>query len=95
MENAWKYGGGAEVSLTARDGQVAVTLRDSGPGIPEVELERVFAPFYRVENSRNRATGGTGLGLAVARSAIRSHGGDITLANRVEGGLEVTVTLPA
>ena len=69
-------------------------LDDDGPGIPETEMEKVFAPFYRVEASRNRETGGTGLGLAVARSAVRAHGGDIALANRPEGGLRITVTLP-
>jgi signal transduction histidine kinase len=54
----------------------------------------VFAPFYRLEGSRNRETGGTGLGLAVARSALRAHGGDVQLSNRPEGGLRVRVTLP-
>ncbi|MDR3437757.1 ATP-binding protein [Telmatospirillum sp.] len=94
LENGLKYGGGAEVAVDVGDSHVEVVLSDSGPGIPEAELERVFAPFYRVESSRNRATGGTGLGLAVARSAIRAHGGDIVLVNRPEGGLKVTVTLP-
>jgi signal transduction histidine kinase len=95
LENARKYGGGAEVTLTSEGGLVSVLIEDNGPGIPDIEMERVFAPFYRVESSRNRDTGGTGLGLAVARSAVRAHGGDITLANRSEGGLCVTVILPA
>lgn len=95
LENAWKYGGGvAEVTLTAAGDLVSVSVADQGPGIPVAELERVFAPFYRVETSRNRDTGGTGLGLSVARSAIRAHGGDIVLVNRPEGGLCVQVTLP-
>ena len=94
IENACKYGGGARVTLAVADDQVVVTIDDDGPGIPVAELENVFAPFYRVESSRNRETGGTGLGLAVARSAVRANGGDIALANRQGGGLTVTVTLP-
>jgi signal transduction histidine kinase len=73
---------------------VDVSIDDDGPGIPVPELERVFAPFYRLESSRNRETGGTGLGLAVARSAIRANGGDVTLINRAQGGLSALVTLP-
>ncbi len=93
--NAVKYGGTARVTLEGKGGgPVRVVIDDDGPGIPETELERVFAPFYRVEASRNRETGGTGLGLAVARSAVRAHGGDITLKNRADGGLRVTVVLP-
>lgn len=94
IENACKYGGGARVTLSIADEYAVVMIEDDGPGIPVAELENVFAPFYRVESSRNRETGGTGLGLAVARSAVRANGGDITLANRQGGGLTVTVTLP-
>jgi signal transduction histidine kinase len=95
LENARKYGGGARVRLTPADGQVTIFIDDDGPGIPSWELERVFSPFYRLETSRNRDTGGTGLGLSVARSAVRAHGGDIVLAKRDGGGLRATVTLPA
>src|SRR5262249_49951252 len=91
LDNAKAYAGDARVSLTAGDNAATVIIDDDGHGIPEAELERVFAPFYRVEGSRNRETGGTGLGLAVARSAFRAHGGDIKLANRPEGGLRVTI----
>lgn len=94
IENACKYGGGARVVMRVEEENAVVTIDDDGPGIPVAELENVFAPFYRVESSRNRETGGTGLGLAVARSAVRANGGDITLANRQGGGLTVTVTLP-
>jgi signal transduction histidine kinase len=94
LENAQAYAGDAQVTLTDEVSKVRITVDDDGPGIPEGELERVFAPFYRLERSRNRETGGTGLGLAVARSAIRAHGGDIHLANRPEGGLRATVVLP-
>jgi signal transduction histidine kinase len=57
-------------------------------------MENVFRPFYRVDHSRSRDTGGTGLGLSVARAVFRAHGGDVTLANRPEGGLRATIALP-
>ena len=94
IENAVAYGGEAEVSLTATTAEALVVIEDRGPGIPEAELERVFEPFVRLEASRSRETGGVGLGLAIARSIVRGHGGDIALANRPEGGLRVTVALP-
>lgn len=94
IENAVKYGATARCRLEAQVGQIVLTVADDGPGIPEAEFERVFAPFVRLEESRNRDTGGTGLGLAVARAAIRAHGGDVTLANRPEGGLTVTAHIP-
>ena len=95
LENAQAYAGDAHVTLSETRAGVEVTVEDEGPGIPDGELEQVFAPFYRLEHSRNRETGGTGLGLAVARSAIRAHGGDIRLANRPSGGLRAAITLPA
>ena len=69
-------------------------MRDEGPGIPGSEREKVFAPFYRLESSRSRSTGGTGLGLAVARDIARAHGGDVTLADASPRGLEATLSLP-
>jgi signal transduction histidine kinase len=95
IENAVKYGHRANVHLAGSPKQVVIAIEDCGPGIAESEFEKVFRPFYRVETSRSRETGGTGLGLTVARSVVRSHGGDITLANRAEGGLLQTVVLPA
>lgn len=94
IDNAVLYGGRAAVRV--EDGPESLTLRvqDEGPGIAEGELERVFEPFYRLEASRNRATGGTGLGLTIARNIAQSHGGDITLRNRPGGGLEAVLTLP-
>jgi signal transduction histidine kinase len=89
-----KYGQRARVELTADLDGIRVTVDDDGPGLPEEELERVFLPFYRVEQSRSRDTGGVGLGLAVARTVFRAHGGDVRLANRPEGGLRASVTLP-
>jgi signal transduction histidine kinase len=94
VENAVKYGTCARVALAKKAEELVVTIDDDGPGIPPGELDRVFDPFYRLENSRSRETGGTGLGLTVARSTIRAHGGDIRLRNRSDGGLSVVVTLP-
>ncbi len=94
VDNAIKYGGSAEVSLAARDGDAVVVVADRGPGIPEKDLEAVFRPFHRLETSRSRETGGTGLGLAIARTLARAHGGDVKLANRAGGGLVATLTLP-
>ena len=94
LDNARKYGGGGRASLSETPAGLVMVVEDDGPGIPEAEFERVFAPFVRLEGSRNRETGGTGLGLSVARAAARAHGGDITLANRPEGGLRVQLVLP-
>jgi len=93
--NALNYGGSAQVSLRPpQNGAVAILVEDEGPGIPAGELERVFEPFHRIEGSRNRETGGTGLGLPIARNILRAHGGDVQLANRAMGGVRATVTLP-
>ena len=93
--NAITYGGGARVTLEGVSGDgVRVRIEDDGPGLAADQLDRVFEPFHRVEASRNRETGGTGLGLPIARGIIRAHGGDVTLANRAGGGLVATVTLP-
>ncbi len=72
-----------------------LVISDHGPGIPSDALEQVFAPFFRLEQSRNSMTGGVGLGLTSARAVIQGHGGDIALSNRSGGGLEVHVTLPS
>ncbi|ATY33715.1 ATP-binding protein [Sphingomonas psychrotolerans] len=92
--NAVKYAGGAEVSLALIDGHAVLDVRDSGPGIPAEDLDHVFEPFFRGERSRNRDTGGVGLGLPSARAVARAHGGDVALANREGGGLIATVRLP-
>jgi len=94
IDNALSYGGNVRVDLTADADRITVTVDDDGPGIPADQLERVFVPFFRVENSRSRDTGGVGLGLAVVRSIVRGHGGDVTLSNRKDGGLTASVTLP-
>jgi signal transduction histidine kinase len=96
ISNAIAYGGSAQVRLEPPvGGWVAITVEDDGPGIPEAEIERVFEPFHRVETSRNRETGGTGLGLPIARDIVRAHGGDVVLSNRPHGGLAARITLPA
>jgi signal transduction histidine kinase len=94
IENAVKYGGGAEVRLLPAERSVAIEVADRGPGIPRDKLALVFDPFTRLETSRNRDTGGIGLGLALARAIVNDAGGDITLANREGGGLAATITLP-
>jgi signal transduction histidine kinase len=94
VDNAVKYGGAARAALVSEPGRIVVVVDDDGPGIPAEERENVFAPFYRLERSRNRDTGGVGLGLAVARTVAREHGGDVTLANIDGGGLRARLELP-
>jgi signal transduction histidine kinase len=95
IENAVAYGARARVSLEPGAGALRIVIDDDGPGIPAADFERVFAPFVRLEESRSRETGGIGLGMAIARSIVRGHGGDIELANRAEGGLRVVIRLPS
>jgi signal transduction histidine kinase len=94
IDNAVLYGGA--VTVKVEDTPQCLTLRilDEGPGIPDSELENVFEPFHRLESSRSRETGGTGLGLTIARNIAQTHGGDIVLRNRPGGGLEAVLTLP-
>lgn len=94
LENAVKYGQSAAVEVRDGDSQLEILVRDQGPGIPEAELEKVFEPFYRLEASRSRDTGGTGLGLTIAKSIAEIHGGSLALRNRPEGGLEARLVLP-
>ncbi len=102
IENAVRYAERARVSLVRSEEWLEIVVEDDGPGIPEADLERAFAAFVRLESSRNRATGGVGLGLSIARSIARSHGGDVVRANRAVGagatgtggGLRVTIRLP-
>jgi signal transduction histidine kinase len=95
VTNAVNYGDSATVRLAAASNRIVVVeVEDDGPGIPPGELDRVFEPFHRGEPSRNRETGGVGLGLPIARNIMRAHGGDVTLTNRPSGGAKATVTLP-
>ncbi len=93
IENAVRYGERARVSLRANAAVINIAIEDDGPGIPADTIERAFAPFFRLEDSRNRETGGIGLGLSIARDIVRHHGGDIVLAN-TGTGLRATITLP-
>ena len=95
IDNAIKYGGAAEVSAWRNEeGLLCMAVCDRGPGIPEDQLDQVLQPFYRLEGSRNRDTGGAGLGLAIAMQLTRAIGGSLQLSNRHGGGLAATVTLP-
>ena len=95
LENAARYGSTAHVSLRAEAKAIHITIDDNGPGMPPDKLEAAFEPFMRLEPSRNERTGGLGLGLAIARSAVQAHGGDVVLANRPQGGLRAHITLPS
>jgi signal transduction histidine kinase len=94
IENAVKYGDVADVSIAEGTDAVAIVVADHGPGIAEDRLADVFDPFTRLETSRNRDTGGIGLGLALAQAIVREAGGEVTLANQAGGGLAATITLP-
>jgi signal transduction histidine kinase len=95
VDNALKYGSTAAIEVSAQPQSKTVTISviDSGPGIPDEALEKVFEPFYRLETSRNRGTGGTGLGLAISRQLAVAMGAQLTLRNRPEGGLEGRLVL--
>ncbi|MEZ5933084.1 MAG: ATP-binding protein [Alphaproteobacteria bacterium] len=93
IDNAVNYGNCAQVRVTSHEHWHEITVDDEGCGIPEPEMGRVFLPFFRVEPSRSRDTGGVGLGLAIAQTILDSHGGAIDLSNRPEGGLRVRVRL--
>ena len=94
VDNAVKYGGSTRVSLECDATAMTVRVEDDGPGIPAEALEVVFEPFRRLEGSRNRGTGGSGLGLTIARQVVEAHDGTLVLANRAAGGLAATVRLP-
>ena len=94
IDNAVKYAGAAEVAVSVAGSRVAIDVMDRGPGIHEAQLTRVLEPFVRLEESRNRSTGGTGLGISLARAAAQLHGGDLELANREGGGLRARLWFP-
>ncbi len=93
LDNAIKYACEPAIELSGDDEQVTVVILDRGPGIPVESQEQVFVPFYRLEGSRNKNTGGVGLGLSAARAIVLEHGGSLTLSNRKIGGLQVNVVL--
>jgi len=94
LDNAVKYGARARIAVDDDERRLRIRVLDEGPGIPADDMQKVFEPFYRVESSRNRATGGTGLGLSIAKGIAEDHGGSLELGNRAEGGLEATLILP-
>lgn len=94
LDNAIKYGNSSLVIVDDSADRLEIRMQDTGPGLAPAELEKVFEPFYRVEGSRSRETGGTGLGLTIARSVAEAHGGSLVLGNRAEGGLEAVLVLP-
>jgi signal transduction histidine kinase len=94
MTNAASYGSEAEVCLSRQDQAIQVVIVDRGPGIDDADKERVFEPFVRLDSARSRVTGGSGLGLPIARSVVHAHGGTLSLVDREGGGLEVVIELP-
>jgi two-component system sensor histidine kinase CpxA len=102
IRNATRYtaeGTVVEVRLerqtNERGAEAVIRVLDSGPGVPNEALEKIFQPFYRLDDARNRQTGGAGLGLSIADRAVRLHGGQLRASNRPEGGLEVEIRIPA
>ncbi|MGB6307233.1 MAG: ATP-binding protein, partial [Steroidobacteraceae bacterium] len=98
LRNAVRYSpqdSPVDVSVARSDSGVTILIRDGGPGVPERDLERIFEPFYRVAESRDRDTGGEGIGLAITAQVMKAHGGSAKAANRQGGGLEVRLSLPA
>lgn len=94
IENAVKYAGSADVSIISSETGARILIKDSGPGIPPERIDEVFDSFTRIEGSRSRDTGGAGLGLTLARAIAREGGGEVTLTNRAQGGLEAAIWLP-
>ena len=94
VENALRHGSHAQVSASQHDDMVEIAVDDDGPGIPADRREEAFRPFHRLDTGRTLATGGVGLGLAIARDIARGHGGDILLGDSKLGGLRAVVRLP-
>ena len=94
VSNAVRYGGSAHITLLDQDGAAVLRVEDTGPGIPPDQIEAMLEPFTRGEASRNRATGGAGLGLTLARAIAEQHGGELVLENRPEGGMRAEIRLP-
>lgn len=94
IENGLRYAGNVWISAELQDKHLYIHVEDDGPGIQEAERDNVFQPFYRLEKSRNAATGGVGLGLSIARDIAHLHGGEITLGHSAHGGLKASLALP-
>ena len=95
IDNALRYGGRTSIGLAGQEGALRITVDDEGEGIPEADRAAVFEPFFRLDASRNRSTGGSCLGLTIARQIVEDHGGRITIGSSPQGGTRVLVTLPA
>ncbi len=93
-DNAIKYGTPPDIELAHTDSAWIISVADRGPGIPDESLESVFRPYHRLDKSRNRTTGGVGLGLSVAQAIVQGHGGEIVLSHRPGGGLIAAIRLP-
>jgi signal transduction histidine kinase len=93
VENAVRYGSEAKVFIRHTAATIDIVVEDRGPGIPDVMKEKVFAPFFRLETSRNKETGGIGLGLSIARAVARQHGGDIAFVS-ISTGMQAVISLP-
>ena len=94
VDNAIRYGGETTICYGETDLGFEIRIQDDGPGISEEHLEQVFEPFFRIESSRSKDTGGSGLGLGIARALIAAQGGDLDLSNRRTGGLCATIVFP-
>lgn len=94
IDNALKFGTEAEIEIDDSSERLTIRVLDNGPGLSDALVQKVFDPFFRAEMSRNRETGGSGLGLSIARNIVRAHGGDIRLNSRAQGGLAIVVELP-
>lgn len=93
VDNALRYGKSAHVAVSQKNGIVALSVVDNGPGIPEAHREDLMQPFARMETSRSRQTGGAGLGLAIVQTLVASHGGTLSISDAAKGGAVVTVEL--
>jgi signal transduction histidine kinase len=95
VDNAVKYAGSAQIDVTCGSGRLVISVLDRGPGLDPGEIDRITGAFYRGEPSRNRETGGAGLGLSIAEAVVDAHGGSLELSNREGGGLSAVISLPA
>ena len=93
-DNALAYGQRGRLSVTAEAGRARIIVSDDGPGLTAEQIRTLVEPFARGEQSRNRATGGAGLGLSIAREIAEGEGGVLTLGNRAGGGLDAVIALP-
>ena len=94
MNNAARYATEIWITVKSTNSEIIITIDDDGPGIPEENRKDVFRPFYRLDPSRNVKTGGSGLGMTIARDVVHGHGGQIALGNSPAGGLQIEIRLP-